>query len=132
VTASPGRTTGRLPAAPLLAATALLLIPLTACGSGSGGLGTDAGRGSDTSCDLTGCSVTFVRDGTPEVSVLGVPAKLIGVDGDVATIEVAGQRVTLPVGGQAQSDGFTVRLERATDTEVVVRVTHGLGGGGGG
>jgi hypothetical protein len=121
VTASPaaGRTT----------AAALLLLLLTACGSGSD---PGSGRGSATDCDLTGCSITFVRDGTPEVSVLGVTARLVDYQGDRVTLEVAGQRVTVPVGGQTQSDGFTVRVERATDTEVVVRVTHGLGGTDGG
>ncbi|MGQ0481784.1 MAG: hypothetical protein ACT4O0_12280 [Pseudonocardia sp.] len=108
------RTTSALTAAVLASTLGLL----TACGGGSGGRDS-----SPTKCDLGGCTVTFVRDGTPEVSILGVTARLIGVQGDQATIEVAGQLITLPVGGETQAEGFTVRVERATDTEVVVRVS---------
>lgn len=98
---------------------------LTGCG------GTDSAGpgGSRTNCDLTGCTITFSRDGTPEVSVLGITAKLVAVDGGQATIEVAGQTVAIPVGGQTQTEGFNVGVERATDTEVVVRVSPGFGGG---
>lgn len=112
------RTTSALTAAVLASTLGLL----TACGGGSGG-GSGGRDSSPTKCDLGGCTVTFVRDGTPEVSILGVTARLIGVQGDQATIEVAGQLITLPVGGETQAEGFTVRVERATDTEVVVRVS---------
>jgi hypothetical protein len=39
-----------------------------------------------------------------------------------AELEVAGQQITVPVGGQADAGGFTVAVDRVTDTEVVVRV----------
>jgi hypothetical protein len=81
--------------------------------------------GSNTSCDLGGCTITFNRDGTtPAVSVLGIGARLVGVRDNQATVSVAGHEVTIPVGGESQSEGFTVRLERLTDTEVVVRVSR--------
>jgi hypothetical protein len=108
----------------LLAGTAVGFGVLTGCGGGA-----ETPGGSRTNCDLTGCTITFSRDGTPEVSVLGIKAKLVGVDGGQATIEVAGQTVAIPVGGETQAEGFTVNVQRATDTEVVVRVSHGLGGG---
>ena len=98
-----------------LVAVTLGLGGLTACGSG----------GSNTDCSVNGCTVTFPRSGNAEVSVLGVSARLLGVDGDVARIEVAGQTVSVPVGGQTQAGGFAVGVERVTDTEVVVRVTVG-------
>jgi hypothetical protein len=85
---------------------------LTGCG----------GQGSDTSCGVNGCTVTFNRNGTAEVSVLGVSARLVGVDQGVARIEVAGQTVEVPVGGQAEVGGFTVQVEEANDTQVVVRI----------
>jgi hypothetical protein len=91
------------------------------------GLGLVSGcssSGSKTSCDLGGCTITFSRDGTPSVSVLGIEARLVGVQDNQATVSVAGHEMTIPVGGESQSDGFTVRLERLTDTEVVVRVSH--------
>jgi hypothetical protein len=68
--------------------------------------------------------VTFQRSGNSQVSILGVQARLLGVEGGVARLEVAGQTVTVPVGGEAAADGFSVRVERLTDTEVVVRITR--------
>jgi hypothetical protein len=89
---------------------------LAGCGAGPGSSGTQ--------CDLSGCTITFHRDGTPSVSVLGIEAKLVGVQDNQATVSIAGHNVVIPVGGQNQTDGFTVRLERLTDTEVVIRVTR--------
>ncbi len=101
-------------AAMMLAVLVLALVGATACGGS---------EGSQTSCSLDGCTVTFQRSGTAEVSVLGATAKLVGVEGGNVTLEVAGQTVTVPVGGEAAADGFTVRVERVTDTEVVARIT---------
>ncbi len=90
--------------------TALALV--TGCGGG----------GSQTDCGLDGCTVTFPRSGEAAVSVLGVEARLVGVQDGTAELEVAGQRVSVPVGGETQAGGFTVAVEQVTDTEVVVRV----------
>lgn len=92
-------------------AAALVTLALAGCSGGS-----------NTDCGLDGCTVTFPRSGDVAVSVLGVQARLVGVDGGAATVEVAGQRVTVPVGGEAQAEGFTVTVERVTDSEVVVRI----------
>lgn len=89
-----------------------------------GALAGCGGQGSDTQCGLDGCTITFQRDGTASVSVLGISAELIGVQDGVAQLEVAGQTVSVPVGGETQAEGFTVRVESVTDTEVVVRVTQ--------
>lgn len=99
--------------AALLAALALTLGGSTACSS----------QDSQTNCSLTGCTVTFQRSGGTEVSILGIKAKLIGVEGSNATLQVAGQTVTVPVGGEAAAEGFTVGVQEVTDTEVVVRIT---------
>jgi hypothetical protein len=80
------------------------------------------GGGSQTQCGLDGCTVTFPRSGDVVVSVLGVEARLVGVQNGVAELEVAGQRITVPVGGETQAGGFTVGVEQVTETEVVVRV----------
>jgi hypothetical protein len=80
------------------------------------------GQGSQTDCGLDGCTITFPRSGQAAVSVLGVEARLVGVQGGAAELEVAGQRITVPVGGETTADGFTVGVEKVTDTEVVVRV----------
>jgi hypothetical protein len=100
--------------ATMLAVLAFAVGGATACGGG---------EGSQTNCSLSGCTVTFQRNGPAEVSVLGVKAKLASVDGDNVTLEVAGQTVTVPVGGEAAANGFTVGVERVTDTEVVARIT---------
>ncbi|MHA6793957.1 hypothetical protein ACVGVM_10685 [Pseudonocardia bannensis] len=100
--------------ATLLAVLALALGGATACG----------GQGTDTNCSIDGCTVTFQRTGNSEISVLGIKARLIGVDGGVARLEVAGQTVTVPVGGEAAADGFTVRVEEVTDAAVVVRISR--------
>jgi hypothetical protein len=80
------------------------------------------GQGSQTDCGLDGCTITFQRSGQAAVSVLGIEARLVGVQEGSAQLEVAGQTVTVPVGGEAQAEGFTVGVERVTESEVVVRV----------
>jgi hypothetical protein len=93
--------------------TALVLaLGATACGGGA----------SNTECGLDGCTITFPRSGEAAVSVLGIEARLVGVQGGTAELEVAGQRITVPVGGETTAQGFTVGVDRVTDTEVVVHV----------
>jgi hypothetical protein len=95
-----------------LVLTALTALVLAGCGGG----------GSQTDCGLDGCTITFPRSGAPAVSVLGIEARVVGVEGGTAELEIAGQRITVPVGGETQAQGFTVGVERVTDTEVVVRI----------
>ena len=102
----------RRPTAALLALLALALGGVTACG-----------QDSQTDCSLTGCTVTFQRTGATEASLLGVKAKLVGVEGSSVRLEVAGQTVTVPVGGETAAGSFTVRVEQVTGTQVVVRIT---------
>jgi hypothetical protein len=80
------------------------------------------GSGSQTDCGLNGCTITFQRSGQAAVSVLGVEARLVGVQDGSAQLEVAGQNLTVPVGGEAAAEGFTVGVESVTETEVIVRV----------
>ena len=89
----------------------------------AGGALAGCGGGGNTSCGVDGCTVTFPRSGTAEVSVLGVNARLVRVDADIAQIEVAGQTVQVPVGGQTEVGGFVVRVEEVTDQQVVVRIS---------
>ncbi|WP_300008481.1 hypothetical protein [Pseudonocardia sp.] len=97
------------------AALAAVLVLVTVAGCG--------GSGSDTDCGIDGCTITFPRSGEAAVSVLGVSARLVGVQDGQAMLEVAGQSVSVPVGGQTQAQGFTIAVESVTDTTVVVRVT---------
>ena len=89
----------------------------------AGGVLAGCGGGGNTSCGVDGCTVTFPRSGTAEVSVLGVDARLVRVDADIAQIEIAGQTVQVPVGGQTEVGGFAVRVEEVTDQQVVVRIS---------
>ena len=77
---------------------------------------------SPTRCGVDGCTVSFPRSGDTSVSVLGVDARLVGVQNGVADIEVAGQRVSVPVGGETQAQGFAVGVQEVTETAVVVRI----------
>ena len=92
-----------------------LVFASAACGGGGQG-------GSSTSCGLDGCTITFQRSGDAAVSVLGVEARLVGVQGGNAELVVAGQQITVPVGAQTDAGGFTVGVESVTDTEVIARV----------
>jgi hypothetical protein len=89
----------------------------------AGGSLAGCGGGGNTSCGTDGCTVTFARSGSSEVSVLGVSARLVRVDADVAQIEVAGQTVMVPVGGQTEVGGLVVRVQEVTDQQVVVRIS---------
>jgi len=102
--------------------TAVTVLALAlACGSLAGCSG--GGGGGNTSCGVDGCTVTFPRSGSAEVSVLGVTARLVRVDADIAQVEVAGRTVMVPVGGQTQVGGLVVRVEQITDQQVVIRVS---------
>jgi hypothetical protein len=79
------------------------------------------GGASNVDCGLDGCTVTFPRSGDAAVSVLGVEARLVGVQDGTAQLEVAGQQVTVPVGGETEAGGFVDGVARVTDAEVVVR-----------
>jgi len=100
----------------LAAAAMLSLTLLAACGGG---------EGSDVSCGINQCTVTFDRGEEGKASVLGVEAKLVSVEGNKATVEVAGERLTLTVGQAAtEVNGLQVTLESVTDTNVVVKVAR--------
>lgn len=80
------------------------------------------GENSQTDCNLNSCTITFDRGVDASVSVLGVEAKLVSVQNSQATVEVAGQQVTVPVGEDAQSDGFNVSVQSITADQVVVKI----------
>jgi hypothetical protein len=104
--------------------TAITVLALVlAGGSLAGCSGGGGGGGGNTSCGVDGCTVTFPRSGSAEVSVLGVSARLVRVDADIAQIEVAGQTVQVPVGGQTEVGGFVVRVQEVNDQQVVVKIS---------
>jgi hypothetical protein len=78
--------------------------------------------GTQTSCGVDGCTIRFQRSGDASVSVLGIEARLVAVRDGTAELVVAGQTLTVPVGGETEAGGLTVGVEQVTDQEVVVRV----------
>ena len=102
--------------------TAVTVLALVLAGGSLAGC-SGGGGGGNTSCAVDGCTVTFPRSGSAEVSVLGVSARLVRVDADIAQIEVAGQTVHVPVGGQTEVGGFVVRVQEVNDQQVVVKIS---------
>ena len=86
------------------------------------------GEGTTTSCDLQSCTVTFDRGVDAKVEVLNVEVKLVKVEGQNVTLEIAGNEVTAPVGQSVEVSGFQVEVQEVTDSEVKVRI-EGSGGG---
>lgn len=102
-----------------LAAFALLPLAGSAC--------TITGAGTTTECAVRGCTVTFDRGVDAKASVLGLEAELLAVDGDVVTLRVGGQEVTVPVGQSEPASGLDVRVSEVTADTVVVVLDTGLG-----
>lgn len=110
----PTAAAGRRPrAGAAVAALALALTVLTGCSS----------EGAETDCSLDACTVTFDREVGAQASILGVEAKLVGVEGDQATVEVAGEELALTVGQAAvEAGGMQVSLKSVDDANVVVEI----------
>jgi hypothetical protein len=104
-----------------LSATALLALLALGTAAGCGG------EGSNTSCSVGSCTVTFDRGVNANASVLGIKAELVGVQGDQVTLKIGGQTVTVPVNGERQAGGFNVSVQSATKDEVVVKIAQGGG-----
>lgn len=100
----------------LAAVGALAAALLAGCGGGDE-------DGSKTKCSLNSCTVTFDRGVDASASVLGVEAKLVSVENSQATIRLAGQQVTIPVGQDASSGGLNVAVQSITADQVVVQIS---------
>lgn len=90
---------------------------------------TAEGQGTKTDCAVSGCTVTFARGVDAKASILGIEAKLLAVNGNLVTLSVAGQEVTVPVGETQSADGRTVTVQELTNDKVVVKISTGLTGG---
>ncbi len=95
-----------------LAAVVLALATLTGCSE-------------NVECGVDQCTVTLDRGVDASASVFGVEAKVIGVDGDRVTVEVAGEQLQLTVGQQAaEVGGLQVAVDRVTAEEIQLRVSR--------
>lgn len=109
---------------------ALSFVPLVFAAVGCGGQGTE------TQCSISACTVTFDRGVDAEASILGMKVQLVGVKGSRVMLDVAGQQVTVPAGGQTTAEGFNIAVQEVTQDTVVVKVSRQSGeqgdqGGGG-
>ncbi|XRQ02796.1 hypothetical protein ACN3XK_40110 [Actinomadura welshii] len=104
-----------------LAVLPFVLLPL-------GALAGCGGENATTECSLNACTVTFDRGVEASASILGVKAELVEVQGQMVTLKIAGQTVTVPVGEGEQSEGFDVSVQSVTDDQVVVKISNTGGG----
>lgn len=98
------------------ATAALAAVLLAGCG----------GEGSDVSCTLNDCTVTFDRGVDAQASILGVNVELVGVRDDQVTVKVADQEINVPAGsaeGQAEAGGLSFKVSEVTDSTVVMKVS---------
>lgn len=105
-------------AARLGMAAILVAVPTAGCTSSD----------SKVSCGIDQCTVTLDRNADASVSVLGAKVKLVSVNGDQVTVDVAGQQVTLTAGQAAVSAGpLDVTLDKVTEQNVTIKVSAGSG-----
>ncbi|MFA1548093.1 hypothetical protein [Actinomadura chokoriensis] len=100
-----------------LAVIPFVLLPL-------GALAACGGENSKTSCNVSSCTVTFERGVDASASILGVEAELVKVQGQLVTLKVAGQTVTVPVGDGEQAEGFDISVQSVTKDSVVVKISN--------
>nr|WP_198428458.1 hypothetical protein [Nocardia bovistercoris] len=84
------------------------------------------GPGSKADCHIDGCTITFQRGVDAKAGVLGIEAKLVAVNGNIVTLEVAGKQVSVPVGETQPADGMNVTVTEVTEDQVVVRIATGV------
>ncbi|RKS74474.1 hypothetical protein BZB76_2988 [Actinomadura pelletieri DSM 43383] len=106
-----------------LAVLPFVVLPLGAVAACSG-----EGTNSTTDCSVNACTVTFDRGVDASASILGIKAELVKVEGQLVTLKVAGQTVTVPIGEGEQAEGFNVSVQSVTQDKVVVKISAGGGG----
>ncbi|UAK35687.1 hypothetical protein K8O92_13955 [Nocardia asteroides] len=87
---------------------------------------TAEGPGTKTDCTVTGCTVTFDRGVDAKASILGIETRLVAVNGNLVTLSVGGQEVTVPAGETQSADGRTITVQEVTGDKVVVKIATGL------
>ena len=100
-------------AATVLAAAVLGLAALTACSS------------DNVSCGVDQCTVTLDRGVDASATVLGIEARVVAVEGDLVTVEVAGEQLQLTTGQQAaEVGGLMVSVQKVTADDIQLRVSR--------
>ncbi|NUS72094.1 MAG: hypothetical protein HOQ05_01675 [Corynebacteriales bacterium] len=102
-------------------AAGVLALGAAACSTES-----DAGK---STCNAEKCTVTLNRGVDAKMEVLGVDVRLDEVKGDNVTVEIAGQKVTVPHGQETEAEGFNIKVKEIDDDEVVLEIATGITGG---
>ena len=102
-------------------------LALTAALAGGGMLAGCSSDDADVSCSLNSCTVTMDRGVDASASVLGVDIKLVGVANGQVSLDVGGNKISVPVDstGSTQVGGLNVSVQEVTGDKVVLRVTQG-------
>ncbi|MGK8522270.1 hypothetical protein ACRS6B_12250 [Nocardia asteroides] len=90
---------------------------------------TAEGQGTKTDCTVTGCTVTFDRGVDAKASILGIETELVSVNGNLVTLSVGGQEITVPAGETQSAEGRTITVQEVTGDKVVVKIATGLTAG---
>ncbi len=76
-------------------------------------------------CGLDQCTVTLQKEVNASASFLGVEAKFLSADENTATLEVAGEQISLTKGQQAvEVGGLLVSLDSITGETVGIQVSR--------
>ncbi|MFD0363893.1 hypothetical protein ACFQZZ_20780 [Nocardia sp. GCM10030253] len=84
------------------------------------------GAGTKSDCNVGGCTVTFTRGVNAKATILGIDAELVAVNGNLITLKVGGQEVTIPAGETQPTNGVNVTVQEVTDEKVVVKFATGI------
>jgi ABC-type Fe3+-hydroxamate transport system substrate-binding protein len=103
-----------------LLATPVLATLVLALGAGC----SSDGKGASTSCSTTACTVTFDKGVNAEANILGIKAKLVGVQGSQVTAEVAGQRITVTAGAPVTVGQVQVSVQEITSSKVTLKISQ--------
>ena len=100
-------------------------LALAAALAGAGLLAGCRCDGSDVDCILNSCTVTMDRGVDAQASVLGVDITLKGVANSQVTLDVEGNSVNIPTGGNGSTEvgGLNITVQEVTGDKVVLQVT---------
>jgi hypothetical protein len=92
----------------------------------AGALAGCSGDGADVDCNLDSCTVTMDRGVEANATVLGVEVKLLAVADDQVSLEVGGQKISVPVDATTATEvaGLEVQVQRVTGDQVVLKITR--------
>lgn len=103
-----------------------VLLAVAGCGSSNSNSSTSSGVSSSVSCVNDVCRIDITGDpsGT-RLGVLGRSLRVLRMDVDGVTVDLAGEEVTIPAGGTETVGGLRVRVVEAGDRKAKLEVHRG-------